>query len=58
MNYSELSKEIQDRFIPFAYTCECNGSHPECGEAMRSSAMWAQADTAMRIALFIAKLES
>jgi hypothetical protein len=58
MNHSELSQLIQDRFMPFAYTCECKGTHPECGEAMRSTAMWSQADTVMRIALFIAKLES
>jgi len=58
MNYSELSKIIQDRFTPLAFTCECKGTHAECGEAMRSTAMWAQADTVMRIALFIAKLES
>jgi hypothetical protein len=58
MNYSELSQLIQDRFTPFAFTCDCKGTHEECAEAMRSTAMWAQADTVMRIALFIAKLES
>ena len=57
MKNSQLSQLIQDRFMPFAYTCECKGSHPDCAEAMRGSAMWAQADTVLRIALFIAKLD-
>jgi len=57
MDYLELSKKIQERFMPFAYTCECKGTHPDCADAMRNSAMWSQADTVMRIALFIEKLK-
>jgi hypothetical protein len=57
MDYLELSKKIQERFMPFAYTCECKGTHPDCADAMRNSAMWSQADTVMRIALFIEKIK-
>jgi len=27
---ADLSTLIRDRFTPFAFTCDCNGTEPDC----------------------------
>lgn len=53
----ELAKIIKHTFTPFAFTCDCQGDHPECLE-VKTRDTWAiaQADTAYRIAQFIERL--
>ena len=58
MNYTELAAFIRANYIPFAITCDCNGSHPSCASALDDPRVWAQYDTARRIADAIAGMEA
>jgi len=53
MNKNELADLIEDRFTPFAFKCDCDGSHMDCAEVRHSASGWAQRDTVARIAKFI-----
>ena len=57
MNNIELAEIIRKRFIPFAFTCECAGSHPDCAAVFDSPSAWSQHDTVLRIARFLENLE-
>lgn len=57
MNNAELSTLIRERFTPFAITCDCKGSDPECAVALDDPAMWGQYNTTVRIAEYISNLE-
>lgn len=48
-----LARVVLDRYTPFAFKCDCLGTHPECQEAMQDSYAYAQMDTARRIANYI-----
>lgn len=54
MTNAELADLILQRFTPFAFTCDCQGDHPECIE-VKTNDTWAiaQADTAYRISQFV-----
>lgn len=58
MTNNELAELIRNKFIPFAFTCECVGNHPDCASVFESDVAWSQHDTALRIAKFIESLES
>ena len=48
-----LAKNILARYTPFAFACECKGTHPNCAEAMQDTYAYAQMDTVRRIAEYI-----
>jgi hypothetical protein len=48
-----LAKNILDRYTPFAFKCDCLGTHPECESAMQDTYAYAQMDTVRRIAEYI-----
>jgi hypothetical protein len=49
-----LADEIKKRFTPFAFTCECKGTHPDCNNAINNDVYAiAQNDTVTRIVEFI-----
>lgn len=53
----ELAKAITEMYTPLAFSCKCQGDHPECMQ-VRNNDVWAiaQNDTVYRIAQFITKL--
>jgi hypothetical protein len=53
MNNTELADLIEERFTPFAFTCDCNGAMYECQDAKEDPKMWAQYDTVIRITKYI-----
>jgi hypothetical protein len=50
---NDLADMIRARFTPFAFTCECNGTEPECFATRRNPSMMATHETIERIAKFI-----
>jgi len=53
-----LAKLIEDKFLPFAWTCTCNGTHPSCAETKNTDVYAiAQADTVLRITQLIRGLQ-
>jgi len=48
-----LAKNILDRYTPFAFKCDCLGTHAECESAMQDTYAYAQMDTVRRIAEYI-----
>jgi len=54
MNIHDLPYLIRDRFTPFAFLCDCDGTHPECNRT-RTQDTYAIAAyaTIERIATFI-----
>lgn len=47
---AQLADKIRAEYTPFAFTCSCKGAHDECRLALDNPALWAQRDTAHRIA--------
>ena len=56
MNNTKLAELITDRFMPFAFKCNCEGNHADCAEVLSDRAVWAQRETVERIAEYITKL--
>lgn len=53
----EISELIRNHFTPFAFTCECGGTHPDCNYVMTENTYAiAQNDTVERICDFIERL--
>jgi len=52
----DLPYLIRDRFTPFAFLCDCNGTEPECFATRRNPSMMATHETIERIARFIETL--
>ena len=50
---SDLADIIRARFTPFAFTCECGGTEPECFTTRRMPTMIATHETIERIAKLI-----
>jgi hypothetical protein len=50
---SDLADIIRARFTPFAFTCDCEGTDPECFAMRRMPTMIATHETIERIATFI-----
>ena len=50
---NDLADIIRARFTPFAFTCECEGTDPECFTTRRMPTMIATHETIERIATFI-----
>ena len=50
---SDLADIIRARFTPFAFTCDCEGTDPECFTTRRMPTMIATHETIERIATFI-----
>lgn len=48
-----LAKNILARYTPFAFACECKGTHPACADAMQDTYAYAQMDTVRRIVEYI-----
>jgi hypothetical protein len=57
MTNQELANLITERFTPFAFLCDCKGTHPDCASLLNSDNAWVQTDTVYRIAKFIETLE-
>jgi len=58
MNNKEIADLIKARFTPFAFTCDCKGTHPACyATTSGDTYAIAQNDTVTRIAAFIEGLE-
>lgn len=53
MTNEELAATIKDKFTPMVFNCSCDGADPSCAAALEDRAVWAQKDTAERIARFI-----
>jgi hypothetical protein len=51
LDLEQFAQIILDRYTPFAFKCECNGTHPECADAR--TATHTQYDTVLRIAKYI-----
>ena len=56
MTNLELAEIIRQRFIPLAFTCDCNGTHSDCAQVFASPAANVQFDVTLRIAKFIESL--
>jgi hypothetical protein len=56
MSNAELAELIEERFTPFAFTCECKGHDPECQVALEDPAVWGRYYTVTRIADYIRAL--
>jgi len=50
---NDLAEMIRARFTPFAFTCDCEGTEPECFTTRRMPTMIATHETIERIAKFI-----
>ena len=50
---NDLADIIRARFTPFAFTCECEGTEPNCFTTRRMPTMIATYETLERIAAFI-----
>jgi hypothetical protein len=51
---NDLADMIRARFTPFAFTCECNGTHPDCYRTRTQDARAiATHQTIERVATFI-----
>lgn len=50
---NDLADIIRERFTPFAFTCECEGTDPACFTTRRNPTMIATHETIERIAAFI-----
>jgi hypothetical protein len=50
---NDLAEMIRARFTPFAFTCECKGTEPECFATRQNPSMMATHETIERIAKFI-----
>lgn len=49
-----LADAVRKRFTPFAFTCSCNGEHPDCKEIRNNDAYAiAQANVVHRISSYI-----
>lgn len=48
-----LAKNILDRYTPFAFTCECGGTHGTCSQSRQDVFTYAQYDTVRRIVDYI-----
>ena len=55
MNNADLAQIIRDQFTPFAFSCECNGAHYDCQDALQNPYMYGVMDTVTRIANYIEK---
>ena len=53
MDYTELAKELTQRFTPYAFLCDCKGAHSECASARNDATTQSQAYTVERIALYL-----
>lgn len=50
----ELADIIENKYLPFAWTCECKGGHPNCSMTISTDVYAiAQADTVLRITKLI-----
>jgi len=53
----ELADHIERKYLPFAWTCECKGEHPDCSMTMSTDVYAiAQADTVLRITRLIREM--
>jgi len=50
---NDLAEMIRARFTPYAFTCECQGSHEDCASARKTPSVYIQMETVRRIAKFI-----
>ena len=50
---NDLADIIRARFTPFAFTCDCEGTEPECFTTRPMPTMIATHETIERIATFI-----
>ena len=48
-----LANEIRRRFTPFAFTCDCEGTDPDCFTTRRMPTMIATRETIERICTYI-----
>jgi hypothetical protein len=48
-----LAENILERYIPFAFNCECGGTHPTCSQSRQDIFTYAQYDTVRRIVQYI-----
>jgi hypothetical protein len=55
MSNQELADEITARFTPYAFTCECEGTHKDCASARKVPSVYIQAETVRRIAEYISQ---
>jgi hypothetical protein len=58
MDNTKLAELITERYMPFAFKCDCQGDHPDCLDT-KVNDTWAlaQADTVYRIAKYITELK-
>jgi hypothetical protein len=55
INLKELSEIILDRYTPFAFKCECKGTHGTCSQARQDVSTYTQYDTVQRIVKYISE---
>jgi len=55
INLKELSEIILDRYTPYAFKCDCNGTEPTCSQARQDAHTFAQYDITYRIAKYISE---
>ena len=53
MSNQQIADEITARFTPYAFTCECQGSHEDCASARKTPSVYIQMETVRRIAEYI-----
>jgi len=53
----EIADIIESKYLPFAWSCECKGEHPDCSMTMSTDTYAiAQADTVQRITRLIREM--
>lgn len=55
INLQELSKIILDRYTPFCFKCECEGTESTCSQSRQDISTYIQHDTVQRIARYISE---
>ena len=53
MSNQQIADEITARFTPYAFICECQGSHEDCASARKTASVYIQMETVRRIAQYI-----
>jgi hypothetical protein len=53
LNLDTLAEIIRERYTPLAFTCDCNGTHPDCADTYADTWAVAQYDTIKRVVSYI-----
>jgi hypothetical protein len=53
IDLNRLAEIVLERYTPFAFACECEGSHPDCHAALQNPYLYGVMDTIRRVSDYI-----